>query len=156
MASSVASASCRRPPAPCARWDRLGIKASSFKWHAFVDLPRQPAVLSREIDCDVGRVLCLQRFLREGRQPQESGPRRTVPGPDCAFVRLQRFAIYIVISMPNRNSIACGLSHFILISYVYSLTVEPETAAGPREEIDNRQGRFPLTVALSGRGGGTP
>jgi hypothetical protein len=31
---------------------------------------------------------------------------------------LQRFAIYIVISMPNRESIARGGSQFISISYV--------------------------------------
>jgi hypothetical protein len=55
--------------------------------------------------------------------------RRPPPGPDAAFHVLQRIAIYIVISIPNRKSIARGVSHFITISYVY-FTVEPKTEAG--------------------------
>jgi hypothetical protein len=27
----------------------------------------------------------------------------------------QRLATYMVISMPNRNSVACGISHFIVV-----------------------------------------
>jgi hypothetical protein len=43
---------------------------------------------------------------------------RRIPSDDTLLI-LQRFAIYIVISMPNRKSIARGVSHFIRISYVY-------------------------------------
>jgi hypothetical protein len=42
-------------------------------------------------------------------------------GADDTLLIVQRFAIYIVISMPNRKSIARGVSHFIRISYVYRI-----------------------------------
>jgi hypothetical protein len=46
-------------------------------------------------------------------------------GPDArlSFVSGSRFAIYIVISIPNRKSIARGVSHFIRASYVYCIVV---------------------------------
>ena len=64
-----------------------------------------------------------------GTQSSRSGPAGRPPGPDAAFHVLQRIAIYIVISIPNRKSIARGVSHFITISYVYFI-VEPKTEAG--------------------------
>jgi hypothetical protein len=39
------------------------------------------------------------------------------PNPE----RDQRLAIYIVISMPNRKSVACGVSHFITMLLVQSM-----------------------------------
>jgi len=45
-------------------------------------------------------------------------------GPDATLFIHQRFAIYIVISIPNRKSIARGVSHFIRASYVYCIVVK--------------------------------
>jgi hypothetical protein len=39
---------------------------------------------------------------------------------------IQRLDTYIVISMPNRNSTACGVSHFIL-KLLYELRVQYST-----------------------------
>jgi hypothetical protein len=52
-------------------------------------------------------------------------PGETTPGPDARFLFLQRFAIYIVISIPNRKSIARGVSQFMRISYVCRTVVKP-------------------------------
>ena len=45
-------------------------------------------------------------------------------GPDATFCLRHRFATYIVISIPNRKSIARGVSHFIRASYVHCVVVK--------------------------------
>src|SRR4029077_21001865 len=53
----------------------------------------------------------------------------------------QRFAIYIVISIPKRKSIARGVSHFIRASDVYCIVVKgmeprrPGFGACPRQDL---------------------
>jgi hypothetical protein len=66
--------------------------------------------------------------------------------------------MYIVISIPNRKSIARGVSHFITISYFY-FTVKPKTEASealhaipfPLRRGDQWSGTRHTTPATRGR-----
>jgi hypothetical protein len=84
--------------------------------------PTISAISGRGVGIERYPVSVCRRHLgaNVARSHQHALGRRT----GCQVLFRQRFAIYIVISIPNRKSIARGVSHFIRASYVYCIVVK--------------------------------
>jgi hypothetical protein len=61
----------------------------------------------------VGVTAAMGRTAVQAQSPAGSGDTVRLSRPGSSPHTPQRLAMYIVISIPNRKSVACGVSHFI-------------------------------------------